>query len=336
MDVELDSDTSGYVSFGEGWVGRFELPGDGRPLRVERVASELRYPRGLALLGDRLFVSELGRLPCTPSFPSCKGGDVEGQSVEETEREILRTSRARVLAFEIEPDGALSHPRSVLDDLPVANSDHGVNDVEPGPDGRLYVAVGNLDRLYATPRLAPDLARPNAELLGTVVSMRPDGSDRMVVASGLRNVYGLAFDPHGRLFGSDNDGPTRSGWRREEVLQLREGADYGYPDDGTFAPETRPRAPALTVLDAVGTGGIGWIDGEDVGQLVVGACSSVDRIRLGETPDGEPTVASRGDVTRLLELPGCVTTIALRGDELLLGVFTFVGTPQLLRIELDR
>ena len=280
MDLEFRSASGGYLTFGEGWIGRFELPLEGGPasVHVTRVAGGLDFPRGLAIIDNTLFVAELGPLPCAPAFPSCKGGDVEGRSTEETERDILRSSRARILAFDIRPDGSLARRRVIVTDLPVANSDHAVNDVAVGPDGLLYVSIGNLDRLYRTQGLAPDLARPHADLLGTVVTVRPDGRDLTVFATGLRNVYGLTFDADGRLYGVDNDGPTRSGWRREELLEIRRGADYGYPQDGTFAPQNRRREPPLWAVEAVGSGGIVWLDDtQAAGKLITGGCGRYPR-----------------------------------------------------------
>lgn len=338
MDLELRSESGGYMTFGEGWIGRFELPPAGGPghVKVSRVADGLDYPRGLAILGDTLFVTELGPLPCKPSFPSCKGGDVQGTSIEATERIILRTSRARLLAFDIRHDGSLARRRVIVSDLPVANSDHGVNDVAVGPDGLLYVSIGNLDRLYRTKGLGPDLARPHADLLGTVITVKPNGTGLTVFARGLRNVYGLAFDSRGNLFGVDNDGLTQSGWRWEELLELRRGADYGYPQDGTFAPQPRRRDPALWVVSGVGSGGIAWLaDAGGAGRLIVGACSSVDSIRLTAGANGNVGVGSRSDVTRLVELPGCVTTVKLQGNVVALGEFTFGSDskPQLVLLD---
>ena len=331
MDIELTSPTEGYASFGEGWIGRLVLGDDGQKLTMTRVASGLDYPRGIAIVGDELFVAELGPLPCRPSFPSCKGGDVAGEEVETTEREILRTSRGRVLAFDIRRDGSLGERRVVVADLPVANTDHGVNDVELGPDGRLYVAIGGLDRLYDTTGLALDLDRPHADLLGTVVALDPVDGDPKVFTAGLRNVYGLAFDDNGTLYGVDNDGPTRNGWRREEVLELRDGADHGYPEDGTFGPYRRRNDGPLWPLDAVGAGGIAALAGtdDDETRLVTGTCTSVELVELHDV-GGVRRVASKADVRRLLELPGCVTSVALADSALVLGVFTFRGEAQLI------
>ncbi len=338
LDLALQTQSSGYMTFGEGWIGRIELPAagdEGGEPEVIRVVEGLEYPRGLALLGDTLYVVELGDLPCEPAFPSCKGGDVEGLSVEETEREMLRTSRARVLAFDVGADGSLSGKRTILADLPVANTDHAVNDLVVGPGGRLYASVGNLDRLHSTPGLESDLSRPNADLLGTVVSFRRDGSDLRVVARGIRNVYGLAFDGDGRLYGVDNDGTTQTGWRREELLEIRPGAEFGYPQDGTFAPAARPRDPPLWAVPGVGSGGIAWLPGEGGGRLVTGACSTVDQVVL-TAEAGAVQVKAPADVTRLLELPGCVTTIQPAGDLLALGVFAFEGDSRLVLLRPGR
>jgi hypothetical protein len=335
MDLVFRTPTSGYLSFGEGTIARFELPSAPQgTLRVTTVASGLLYPRGIAVLGDTLFAVELGPLPCKPSFPTCKGYSIPGEPVETVERTILRTARARVLAFHIEPDGRLTSKRTVVADLPFANTDHGVNDVEVGPEGRLFVSIGNLDLLYKTPELAPDLRRPRAGLLGTVISFEPDGSDLEVYAKGLRNVYGLTFDDQGRLYGTDNDGATRGTWRREEVLQIRRGANYGYPWDGTYAPYRVPRAQPLWVLDTVGSGGIAWVpDRDGKATLYVGSGGHLDALTLTEQPDGSVGVADRSDVTRLLDLPGFVTAVKPRPGGLALGVYTFDNQPKLYLLD---
>ncbi len=325
MDIVFRSISTGYVSFGEGTIGRFELPNDsGGELRLTTVATGLAYPRGIALQDDTLFVAELGPLPCEPAFPVCKGPTLSQDSPEAGERTIVRTSRGRVLAFRVNPDGALADRRVVLADLPFANTDHGVNDVAVGPDGRIFVSIGHVDLLYATPALARDLRRPHGGLLGTVISFEPDGGDLQVYAKGLRNVYGLTFDDEGRLFGVDNDGPTQGGWRREEVLAISRGADYGYPWDGTYSPYRVSRDPPLWVLDTVGTGGLAWIrrqDGEPT--LYIGSGAHLDALKLTEDDDGRVHVADREDETRLLELTGFVTAVQSIPGGLAAAVYAF-------------
>lgn len=217
LDVELRSDGEGYVSLGTR-VARFEIPRQpGSPIRLTTVADGFTYTRGLTIVDDVLVVGDLGPLPCPEPIPVCKGRDVPDVDVIEGERRILKGSQGRLVAYDVEPDGTLTNERVILDNLPVANSEHGVNGIETGPDGRIYVAIGNLDRLPEA--LARTVDHPRQDLLGTVIRLSPDGRNQAVFASGLRNVYGLAFDDRGELWGVDNDGehPMGGGLRRSST-----------------------------------------------------------------------------------------------------------------------
>ena len=336
MDLVMYDESEGYVSLGDGTIAHFVLPGvSGGDLEIGRVAEGLRLPRGIGIVVDTLIVAELGSLPCRPTFP-CKGENVEGAaSIEEGEREILRESRGRLLAFEIHGDGTLAGRRVLLHDLPVANTDHGVNAVQTGPDGCVYVAIGNVDRLAGTTRTAAERARPNFELLGTVLSVRPDGRDAQVVAAGFRNVYDLAFDDAGRLYGVDNDGSTGGGWRREEVVQIRRGDDFGYPDDGTFGPYTRRTAPPLWVLETVGSAGVEWVRSGGEPRLIVGSCGDVYSVDLAVAGDAA-AIRNPQPVTHLLSVPGCVTGIERVTDGVVaMTLFTFGGSPRLYLVDLE-
>jgi glucose/sorbosone dehydrogenase len=328
MDIVFRTSSSGYVSFGEGSIARFDLPGDEHgELQLTTVATGLEFPRGIALREDTLFVAELGPLPCDPSFPVCQGFTLNERFPEAGERKIVRSSRGRVLAFHVDEDGALTDRRVVLADLPFATTEHGVNDVVLGPDGRIFVAIGNVDLLYATPSFARELRRPHGNLLGTVISFEPDGSGLRVYARGLRNVYGLAFDDNGRLYGVDNDGPTQGSWRREEVLEISRGADYGYPSDGTYAPYLVPRDPPLWVLDIVGSGGLAWVRRQDGGStLYIGSGAHLSALTLEEGNDGRLRVHGREDESQLLELPGYVTALQPMAGGLAVAVYAFPGT----------
>jgi glucose/arabinose dehydrogenase len=69
---------------------------------------------------------------------------------------------------------------------------------------------------------------------GAVLRCQPDGRDLEVVAWGLRNPYGSAFDPEGRLFvtehGSDERGRRYIVGDFDDFYQVEEGAWYGWPD----------------------------------------------------------------------------------------------------------
>jgi hypothetical protein len=321
LDLVLLSPTLGYVSFDRGTIAKVELPTSaGVEPTATTVAAGLQFPRGLAIVDDTLLVAELGPLPCKPAYPSCKGGDIKGESVDDTERKILRTSRARVLAFDIDDDNGLSNRRVILRDLPVANTDHGLNDMIRGPDGRIYLTIGNLDAIYSSSKLKRDLIRPHVALLGTVVSFEPDGTDLRVFAKGLRNVYGLAFDPRGQLYGSDNSGPTRKGYQNEELIRIERGADYGYP----AVARRKSTPPTLRFLPTAGSGGITWIGDSTTtgGRLLLGSCAGMHTVPLVLGDDGEPRVPRSAKVKLVQSLPGCVTAIKERPGGLVVTLFT--------------
>jgi glucose/arabinose dehydrogenase len=60
-------------------------------------------------------------------------------------------------------------------------------------------------RLYWSSGSTCDVCRERDRRSATILSLRPDGTDLRVVASGLRNPYGLAFQPGtGRLYATVN------------------------------------------------------------------------------------------------------------------------------------
>ena len=90
-----------------------------------------------------------------------------------------------------------------------------------------------------------------------ILSCEPDGGDLRLVAWGVRNAYGLGFLPDGRLLatdqGADDRGSRPVGHAPDLLVEIREGAWYGWPDfvggrpitDPAFAPQ---RGPAPTFL----------------------------------------------------------------------------------------
>ncbi|MBW3615647.1 MAG: PQQ-dependent sugar dehydrogenase [Actinobacteria bacterium] len=69
---------------------------------------------------------------------------------------------------------------------------------------------------------------------GAVLRCNPDGSDLELVAWGLRNPYGIAFAPDGRLFATEHDFDERGAryivGDHEDFYEIVEGAWYGWPD----------------------------------------------------------------------------------------------------------
>ena len=72
----------------------------------------------------------------------------------------------------------------------------------------------------------------------------PDGSNLELVAWGLRNPYGLAFLPDGRLLALDlgiNDRGSRPvGDAPSCLYEIRAGSWYGWPDFAAGVPVTHP------------------------------------------------------------------------------------------------
>lgn len=97
---------------------------------------------------------------------------------------------------------------------------HQQDNVVAGPDGRLYLGSGSTCNACEE-----EDARSAA-----VLSVRPDGSDLRVEASGLRNPYGLLWH-EGDLYVSVNGRDDLGEWNpAESIVRLRRGADYGWPD----------------------------------------------------------------------------------------------------------
>jgi glucose/arabinose dehydrogenase len=121
---------------------------------------------------------------------------------------------------------------TVLLDLPtLVAQNHNGGAIHFGPDGKLYIAVGD----NAKGANAQSLSTPLGKLLrinpdGTIPSDNPfvgstTGINRSIWALGLRNPFTFAFQPGtGRLFIND---VGQSAW--EEINEGVAGANYGWP-----------------------------------------------------------------------------------------------------------
>jgi glucose/arabinose dehydrogenase len=91
-------------------------------------------------------------------------------------------------------DGKPGEPRKLLDDLPPGGR-HPNRTLAFGPDDLLYISVGS------TCNCCQEKSRESA----TVLRARPDGSQRKVFTSGLRNTIGFGWHPKTRqLWGMDH------------------------------------------------------------------------------------------------------------------------------------
>ena len=144
------------------------------------------------------------------------------------------TIHNRVSRFTASGDVALAGSETVLLELNTLSSatNHNGGALHFGPDGKLYVAVGE----NATPSNAQTLAN----LLGKVLRINRDGSiptdnpfyatasgvNRAIWAIGLRNPFTFAFQPsNGRMFIND---VGQNAW--EEIDEGAAGSNYGWPN----------------------------------------------------------------------------------------------------------
>ncbi|MER7223602.1 PQQ-dependent sugar dehydrogenase [Streptomyces rubradiris] len=131
----------------------------------------------------------------------------------------------RVRYDEREPAGErLGAPDTVFKGIP-KGAIHNGGRIAFGPDGMLYAGTGETGQR--------GLARDRSSLGGKILRMTPDGEPApgnpfpgsVVYSYGHRNVQGLAWDGHQRLFASEFGQDT---W--DELNAVKPGGDYGWPE----------------------------------------------------------------------------------------------------------
>ncbi len=87
---------------------------------------------------------------------------------------------------------------------------------------------------FGTQTHAGQVISGNVRCNGSVLRCEPDGSNLELVAWGLRNPYGIAFHPNGRLFATEHGIDERNARQiigdLEDFYEITEGAWYGWPD----------------------------------------------------------------------------------------------------------
>ena len=127
--------------------------------------------------------------------------------------------------------------------------EHGPHGCSLGPDGKIYVIVGNGSQLVGPAGnnspfrhpidfdLVPRVNDPGGHATGvaapggTVVRIGLDGKNPEIVAGGIRNAYDLAFNANGDMFVHDSDMESDLGmaWHRStQLFHVPMGGDLGW------------------------------------------------------------------------------------------------------------
>lgn len=152
--------------------------------------------------------------------------------------------------------GRIGAVQVVLDGVPGGPSHNGGR-IAFGPDGMLYVTVGELRN--------PELSQNRSSLAGKILRMTPEGRvpddnpfrDSFVYSFGHRNPQGLAWDREGRLwateFGADS-------W--DELNRIEPGENYGWPVNEGRGGNPAFKDPVLQWrTQEMGPSGLAFIDG---------------------------------------------------------------------------
>ena len=195
--------------------------------KVSTFAAGLQHPTAMAWGPDnRLYVTEDTGLLVVAARGSRKPQVVVRRlrtplGLAWQDQTLFVSEQGRLTRFTLQGT-ALAGRRAVVRGLPFGL--HQQDTVVLGADGRLYLGSGS----------TCDACREKNRRSATVLSLRPDGSDLRVVARGLRNPFGLAFQPGtGRLYasvnGQDELGTKMRPEPAEMVVVVRKGAFYGWP-----------------------------------------------------------------------------------------------------------
>jgi putative membrane-bound dehydrogenase-like protein len=160
---------------------------------------QIRVPMGIAVLGDKVYVSQSPDLIVYTK-------DADDNIVK---KDVLLTGFAGI------------------------DHDHGLHALVFGPDGRYYFNIGNqgfdvTDRSgkHLQTQGTGDTTRPGPGYYeGTVLRMNPDGTGLEVIGQNFRNPYEVALDSFGNVFQTDNDDDGNA-WTR--LLVNMEGGNYGF------------------------------------------------------------------------------------------------------------
>jgi glucose/arabinose dehydrogenase len=250
-------------------------------LQLQTVLSGLSFPVGMALAPDgRVFFNErlTGRIrlinPQWQLVPTqfCQitiatngeqgllGLTLDPDFVNNRFVYVYHTAssplRNRVVRY-TDSSGSCTQEMIILDNLP-ASTNHNGGIIQFGPDGKLYVIIGDAENTAN--------AQNVTSLAGKVLRVNPDGSApsdnpffsnantnaKKVYSLGHRNSYGFTFHGHtGHLWETEN-GPSDN----DEINRVVSGGNYGWPTVRGIAGNANFRDPILAYVSVIAPTGI--------------------------------------------------------------------------------
>jgi glucose/arabinose dehydrogenase len=196
--------------------------------RAQVYATGLEHPTAMAFGPGGLYVTQdvgtLVRVQPGDDAPEAVAGGFEvplGLAIDG--RDAWVADMGELESIRLTRRGEVARRVPIVTGLPFGR--HQQDGVALGADGRIYFGSGS----------TCDACVEEDPRSATILSVERDASDLQIFATGLRNPYGLAFQPGtGRLFASVNgrdDLPDENAPEPAEMIVIaRKGHDYGWPD----------------------------------------------------------------------------------------------------------
>jgi len=183
-----------------------------------------------------------------------------------TQQQPKRLLVTEMQVSKTDPNKADPTTERILLEIPLVNWNHHGGNLLFGPDGYLYIGVGDMSKRNDELRLAQNKGSLNGKILRIDVNKtdwhggrygipddnpHADGKNALpqIFASGIRNPWGLAFDASGRLWCADVGQDLY-----EEINWITKGGDYGWSyreGKNTFVLRNEPDPEGAQFIDPI-------------------------------------------------------------------------------------